>query len=204
MKVIIKIIFQILKKIVSYMGLSVAIIFTIYTLYAIPAMISLPGGIRPGLEELTIEEAVQALEKEDLDGIDLIEEARSFVGKRMTYCRRNSYESYKKAFSRGYGFCQQQAFALAAILEGLNFEAVPVQSMRTMFPEGNIGGHSWVRIKQNEDYIYIDPIFYNADKHEITFTPLAEVTEFSSFFRILSGWGSATINAHRYYTTGND
>ena len=122
----------------------------------------------------------------------------------MAYCRRNSYESYETAFKRGYGFCQQQAFALANILEGLNFEAVPVQAMQTRFPEGDVGGHSWVRIKINEEYIYVDPIYYNSEKHEVTFTPISEVTEFSSFFRILSGWGSATINAHRYYTSGSD
>jgi hypothetical protein len=167
-------------------------------------MISLPGGIRPGLEEQTIREAVKALEKKDLEGLDLIEEARVLVGQRMAYCRRNSYEPYEEAFRRGYGFCQQQAFALSAILEGLDFEALPVQSMQTMFPDGNIGGHSWVRVKINEDYLFIDPIFYNSEKHEITFTPLSEVTEFSVFFRILSGWGSATINAHRYYTSGSD
>ena len=97
--------------------------FIIYTLYAIPAMISLPRGVRPGLEEQTIEEAVQVLKKQDLDGREMIEEARLLVGQRMAYCRRNSYESYQKAFSRGYGFCQQQAFALAAILDDLNFEA---------------------------------------------------------------------------------
>ena len=204
MKGIHDIIFQIFKKVFSYLSISCAIVFIIYTLYAIPAMISLPGGIRPGLKSLTIEDAIQALEKKDLDGMELIEEARSMVGSRMAYCRRNSYESYKKAFKRGYGFCQQQAFALAKILEGLNFEAVPVQSIQTRFPEGEVGGHSWVRIKMNEEYLYIDPVYYNSEKHEITFSPISEVTEFSSFFRILSGWGSATINAHRYYTSGSD
>lgn len=186
------------------MGISLAVIFTIYTLYAIPAMISLPGGIRPGLEEQTIKETVHLLDIADLDGLELIEEARSLVGKRVAYCRRNSYDSYQKAFKRGYGFCQQQAFALAEILQGLNFEAVPVQAMQTRFPDGNIGGHSWVRVRLNGKDFFIDPIFYDSEKHEVTFTPLSEVTEFSTFFRILSGWGSATINAHRYYTTGSD
>ena len=186
------------------MGISLAVIFTIYTLYAIPAMISLPGGIRPGLEEQTIKETVHLLDIADLDGLELIEEARSLVGKRVAYCRRNSYDSYQKAFKRGYGFCQQQAFALAEILQGLNFEAVPVQAMQTRFPDGNIGGHSWVRVRFNGKDFFIDPIFYDSEKHKVTFTPLSKVTEISRFFRILSGWGSATINAHRYYTTGSD
>jgi hypothetical protein len=204
MEILFNIILQVIKKIVTYLGITIALILIIYTLYAIPAMLSLPAGIRPGIEELTIEEAIDALDRKDLESVDLIEEARILVGRRMAYCRRNSYESYTKAFRRGYGFCQQQAFALAAILEGLDFDAVPVQSMQTRFPEANIGGHAWVRVKLNGEYLFIDPIFYNAEKHEITFTPLSEVTEFGSFFRILSGWGSATINAHRYYTSGRD
>jgi len=55
-----------------------------------------------------------------------------------------------------------------------------------------------------EKMIYIDPVYYDAEKQQITFSPLSEVTGFSTFFRLLAGWGSATINAHRYYTTGND
>ena len=187
MKMILNIIFKVFKKIIAYLGISVFVIFIIYTLYAIPAMLSLPGGVRTGIKAQTIDEAVQALKKKDLDGRELIEEARSLVGKRMAYCRRNSYESYKKA-----------------LLEDLNFDAVPVQAMQTRFPDGNIGGHAWVRVKVNEAYLFIDPIFYNPENQEITFSPVSEVTEFSPFFRILSGWGSATINAHRYYTTGSD
>jgi len=204
MRSIFKIFFQIIKQFATYLGISLAIIFTIYTIYAIPAMISLPGGIRPGLNELTIKEAANLLNNTDLHGLDLIEEARLMVNERMAYCRRNSYDSYQKAFKRGYGFCQQQAFALAEILQELNFEAVPVQAMQTRFPDGNIGGHSWVRVRLNGRDFFIDPIFYDSEKHEVTFTPLSNVTGFSKFFRILSGWGSATINAHRYYTSGSD
>lgn len=204
MRSIFKIFFQMIKKFVTYLGISIATIFTIYTIYAIPAMISLPVGIRPGLNELTIEEAVNILNNKNLDRLDLIEKARLLVNERMVYCRRNSYDSYQKAFKRGYGFCQQQAFALAAILQELNFEAVPVQAIQTRFPDGNIGGHSWVRVRLDGQDFFIDPIFYDPEKHVVTFTPLSDVTEFSGFFRILSGWGSATINAHRYYTLGSD
>ena len=188
----------------TYLGISLTIIFILYTIYAIPAMISLPGGIRPGLSEFSIREATDLLDDTNLEGLDLIEEARLLVKERMVYCRRNSYDSYQKAFIRGYGFCQQQAFALSKILEELNFNAVPVQAMQTKFPDGNIGGHSWVRVRFNGQDLFIDPIYYNPENREVTFTPLSEVTEFSRFFRVLSGWGSATINAHRYYTSGSD
>ena len=113
MKSIFKLFFQIFKIFMTYLGISLTIIFILYTIYAIPAMISLPSGIRPGLSELSIREATDLLDDTNLEGLDLIEEARLLVKERMVYCRRNSYDSYHKAFIRGYGFCQQQAFALA-------------------------------------------------------------------------------------------
>jgi hypothetical protein len=204
MKEFFKIIMRIILKFLQYLGIAVLFIFLIYTIYALPATFSLPGGIRPGLESKTIEEAISDLGQKGLSDMMLIEEARKLVGERMTYCRRNSYNSYKKAFKRGYGFCQQQAFALAHILQKLGFNAIPVQAMRTQFPDGGIGGHSWVMVMLDHKEIYIDPIFYDPFHHTITFTPLSEVTGFSTAFRILSGWGAATINAHRYYTTGSD
>ena len=204
MNYIFNIIILTIIKFLKYCGITSIVIIVIYTIYALPAIISLPGGIRPGLESKTIEEAVLDLKNTGLSDRDLIEEARSLVGERMAYCRRNSYDSYKKAFRRGYGFCQQQAFALAYILRESGFEAIPVQAIRTRFPDGNIGGHSWVMVKLGKEEIYIDPIFYDPIGQKITFIPQSKVTGFSTIFRFLSGWGSATINANRYYSSGTD
>jgi len=204
MNYFLKIVSLILLKFFKYISVAVLLVIIIYTLYALPATFSLPAGIRPGLEPMTIEEAVQDLQKTGRTGRELIETARLLVGDRMSYCRRNSYNSYKKAFKRGYGFCQQQAFALAHILQELSFEAHPVQALRTRFPDGSIGGHAWVMVIIEDTMIYIDPVYYDAVEQQITFSPLSEVTGFSTFFRTLAGWGSATINAHQYYTSGTD
>lgn len=204
MNYFLKITSLIIFKFLKYVGVTALVVIIVYTLYAIPAILSLPAGIRSGLESKTIHEAVLDLQKTGRSGKDLIEAARLLVGERMAYCRRNSYNSYKKAFKRGYGFCQQHAFALSHILEELGFEAYPVQALRTQFPDGNIGGHAWVMVIIKDEMIYIDPVYYNPAEQKITFTPLSEVTGFSTFFRLLSGWGSATINAHRYYISGTD
>src|SRR5512139_276353 len=84
-------------------------------LYALPATLSLPRGRRPGIEPLTIQEAAQQLRLSGLGGPALVEAARRLVGERMQYCRRNSFDLYPRAFERGYGYCQQSAYALAAL-----------------------------------------------------------------------------------------
>ena len=175
-----------------------------FTLYGIPAMLTLPSGIRPGIDDLTIEQAVDMLKTKNISGLELMQEARKMVVTRMQYCRRNSYDTYKTAFHRGYGYCVQQAYALHYLLSELGFDAKVVQATRNRFENGTIGGHAWVRILYNDRIIDIDPSDTNWQNEKITFVPLTQVTEFGSFFKILTLWGSAGVNAHRYYITGKD
>ena len=179
-------------------------ILVLYTLYSIPAMLTLPPGVRPGIDDLTIDQAVDALKSKDLSDLELIREARILVTTRMQYCRRNSYDTFKTAFRRGYGYCVQQAFALQYLLSELGFDAKVVQATRNRFENGKTGGHAWVRIVFNNSLIQIDPTDKNLQNEGITFEPLSTVTEFSYLFRALTVWGSAGVNAHRYYTTGRD
>jgi hypothetical protein len=204
MEYLLKILAFTIIKFLQYLGITALTIFVIFTIYALPATFSLQRGLRPGLESKSIDEAVLELKESGYSDLELIEKARLMIGQRMAYNRRNSYDSYKKAFKRGYGFCQQQSFALAYILQELGFDAFPVQAMRTQFPDGNIGGHAWVKVNLNGETVYLDPIYYDTEGQKITFIPLSKVTGFTAFFRLLSGWGAASINAHRYYTSGTD
>jgi len=72
-------------------------------LYGLPATLTLPRGQRPGVERLTLAQAAQDLRASGRTGWDLVEAARTSVGQRMQYCRRNSYDSAARAFERGYG-----------------------------------------------------------------------------------------------------
>ena len=167
-------------------------------------MLSLPSGIRPGLEELTIEQAVDTLKAKNLTDLELIQETRKLLVTRMRYCRRNSYDSYKTAFRRGYGYCVQQAYALHYMLTELGFDAKVVQATKNRFEDGTIGGHAWVRINHNGSIIEIDPSDTNYQNKKVSFVPLTKVTEFGFLFKLVTLWGSAGVNAHRYYTTGKD
>jgi len=173
-------------------------------LYALPATLSLGRGRRPGIEPLTIQEAAQQLRGSGQSGAALVEAARLLVGERIQYCRRNSFDLYPHAFERGYGYCQQSAYALAALLKELGFSARVVTAFRNEFPGEGVGGHAWVRVEMEGKTQDIDPLHYDPTTGQLTFTSLSRVFEYTPFFRYLAGWGSTAVNAHRYYVTGRD
>jgi transglutaminase-like putative cysteine protease len=173
-------------------------------LYAVPATLSLPRGLRPGLEPLTIDQAAVQLQKEATSGWALVEEARSLVGKRMAYSRRNSFDTAGKAFERGYGYCTQHAFALVDLLTRLGFEAKVVQAFKNRFSDGKVTSHAWVRVTLEGETRYIDPLFFDEKAGRIDFSALSPITEFPPLFKVFAWWGGTAINAHRYYLTGVD
>jgi hypothetical protein len=173
-------------------------------LYAVPAIFSLSKGIRPGLEPLTLTQAVRQLRVTGKSGWELVEAARALVEERLQYSRRSSFNSDVKAFERGYGFCTQQAYVLVDLLKRLGFEAKAVQAFRNEFPNGRRGGHTWVSVSWNGESRWIDSIFYDAESKEITFVPISNVHNHTTLFKILTRAGEAALNAHRYYRTGKD
>jgi hypothetical protein len=192
------------SEIIRIIGICILSIPVLYTLYGIPAILTLPSGVRSGIDDLTIEQAVDTLKSKNIAGVVLIQEARRMVATRMQYCRRNSYDTYKTAFRRGYGYCVQQAYALQFLLTELGFDAKVVQATRNRFENGKIGGHAWVRVLYNNTLIQIDPTDKNLQNEGLTFEARSKVTEFGYLFRALTFWGSAGFNAHRYYITGRD
>jgi transglutaminase-like putative cysteine protease len=173
-------------------------------LYALPATFSLPPGPRPGLQALTISRAAVQMRALGKSGMELVEAARSLVAERMAYSRRNSFDSYAKAFERGYGYCSQQANALADLLTQMGFEATVVHAFRNRFPDGTVTSHAWVQVVVDDKFRFVDSLFYDANAGEITFTPLSEVMEVPPVLRFFETWGVPAVNAHRYYLTGKD
>ena len=174
-------------------------------LYVLPASLSLPRGRRPGLEDLTLDQAAVQLRQSGAEGWSIVEQARLLVGERMAYCRRNGFDSYNKAFRRGYGYCEQSALALAHLLRLLGFDARPVHSERNRFPGRDTPtGHAWVRVFYSGEGRDVDPHYQNPATGEVLFEPGEDVREYSPAFRIIARWGSPIANAHRYYRTGSD
>jgi hypothetical protein len=173
-------------------------------LYAVPATVSLPSGPRPGIKEITIEQAVQQLKETGKKGWTLVEAARALIAERMQYSRRNSFDPAGRAFERGYGYCMQHAYALTSLLTELGFEAKVVHAFQNRFPDGEVTAHAWVSVWVNDETRYIDSLFYDEQAGELDFTPLSKVLDVSPALKLLTFWGGAAVNAHRYYVTGKD
>jgi hypothetical protein len=193
-----------LRMIGSVAFLATGAIFIGPALYALPAVLSLPKGRRPGIEPLTLGEAAKLLEATGESGETLVEAARTLVSQRMQYCRRNSFDTPARAFQRGYGYCVQQAYALAELLRRLGFEAKVVHALQNRFPDGEVGGHAWVRVRLGGKEQDIDSMFYNAETGKLTFSSLSTVLNHTLPFKLLTVGGEAAVNAHRYYRTGKD
>jgi hypothetical protein len=193
--------FVTLAKVVLVVAISIIIGLP---LYALPATLSLPAGPRPGIEPLTLAQAVEQLRALGVRGMDLVEATRALVAGRMQYCRRNSFDSPAKAFERGYGYCTQQAHALAELLTRLGIEAQVVHAFRNRFPDGTVGGHAWVRVSVGGETRFVDSIHHDSETGELTFIPLSKVLDHTPLFKLVTAWGEAAVNAHRYYRTGKD
>jgi transglutaminase-like putative cysteine protease len=183
---------------------SVLAILASPVLLALPATLSLPWGRRPGLQPLTLDQAAADLQAGGRQGWELVEAARFLVAQRMNYCRRNSFDPAPRAFARGYGYCQQQAYSLVGLLARLGIQAKVVHALRNHLPDGRITAHAWVRVEFQGQTRDIDSTHYNDEVALLDFEPLSPVHQFTPAFRLLAGWGSAAVNALRYYQSGKD
>jgi hypothetical protein len=186
-----------------YFILGVFALIAALVLIALPAMFTLPSGRRPGTSDLQIEAAAEMLIKSGKTGWDLVNAAVRFVHDRMQYCRRNSFDSYRKAFWRGYGYCQQQAFALQKLLSLLGFKSEVVYAFLVRLHSGKRANHAWVRVTYEGETRDICPIFTD-ENDALTFTPPTKIRHYTPFFRVFAGWGSAAVNAVYYYRKGRD
>lgn len=193
-----------MSRILLYGAIFVVLIVIGVPAYGIPATLTLPAGIRPGLEELTIDQAAKRLSDSEKSDWELVEAARDLVEKRMAYSRRNSFDSFERAFERGYGYCGQTSFALADLLQLLGFKAEVAQAFENRFPDGTISSHAWVQVEIEGNVRDVDSLFYDTINQEITFTPMSKITSIPPIFKFVMDWGAPAVNAHRYYITGRD
>ena len=89
----------------------------------IPAMLALKQAARPGIEDLDLDEAIERIRSKTLPPMQVALEVRRTIVTRMKNFRRISCDSCRTAFRRGYGYCIQQARAMAYMLNALGIRA---------------------------------------------------------------------------------
>jgi transglutaminase-like putative cysteine protease len=145
-----------LKKILLIqLGISSAGLLTVYLL-TIPLLRRLPKQGRVSMDGITtIDDAVEACRRTQLQGWELVAFAQNLAAQKFTYSRLNTWDTPSRAFERGMGYCEQQALALKKIYDKLGIETRPVFCMRCKFPAkeidgvywpGGISGHAWLRV----------------------------------------------------------
>lgn len=181
-------------------------------LYSLPAYLrqrkTAPVALAHGEEPVriaTIAEAIVWLRGLDLPSKDLVREAQRLVAAKMSYSRRNNWDSAERAFASGAGYCQQSAGALLLILRGLGFEARMVQCLRNEFPPrplheyrtaGGTCGHAWLRVRVAGEELDVCPGDPANEPGKIHFRILGRVTPYRGLARVFGHFGSALLNTY--------
>jgi len=138
--------------------------------------------------------------------LERVEHARSLVARKMTYSRRNPWDSPERCFERGFGYCVQQALALELILKGAGVECWPAQALRCRFPAGRVhgrqvpervSGHMWLQARIEGSIVDIDQSRADVELGLLGFDVLSPVTRPSRPCIAVMNVFSAAENARR-------
>jgi hypothetical protein len=126
-------------------------------LFSLPLLRRLPPEKRAPLDGVTtIDDAIAACYETQLHGWDLASYAQHLVARKFQYSRLNTWDTPRRAFERGMGYCEQQALALKQIYDRLGIESRAVFARRCKFPpkqvdgmpwSGGVSGHAWLRVR---------------------------------------------------------
>jgi hypothetical protein len=132
----------------------------------------------------TLEEAVARCRATGLTGRALVAYAQGLVARKMSYSRRNPWDTWSRCFERGMGYCVQQAMALRLLLRALGFDAEPVQALRCRFPAHRVhgvlsgpgvSGHMWLRVPVDGQSLDVCPGNPANEPGRVTFEVLSPV-----------------------------
>lgn len=194
--------------------------FLALSIWTIPVTRRLPEARYTSVDGvITIEDAVKASQKTNLEGWALVEFAQHLTARKFSYSRRNPWDSPSRAFERGLGYCQQQALALNAIYEQLGIDSRVVYATRCRFPstqgsgssqparvpypswlkawfgdEEDVLGHCWLRVRVEETELDVCPGNINNKPGKVHFEILSPVRTLHPFIRPFTHLGSVMLN----------
>jgi len=154
----------------------------------------------------TIDDAVEACRRTQLQGWDLVAYAQNLAAKKFTYSRLNTWDTPSRAFERGIGYCEQQALALKKIYDRLDIETRPVFAMRCQFPAkvvdgvywpGGISGHAWLRVRIGDEERDVCPGSVNNTPGLTNFEVYSKVLNWYPWLRPFTHVGSSIENIRR-------
>lgn len=126
----------------------------------------------------TIDGAVDACRRSNLDGWELVTYAQRLVYRKFThYSCRNLGDTPATAFRRGMGYCTQYNLALRQILDRLGVDTRAVFSLRVRVVDDPAWGmgHTWLHVRVDGETRDVCAGHAGNLPGQVSFTPLAPV-----------------------------
>ena len=188
------------------LGVMSAASLTLYLL-TLPLLRRLPKQSRVSMDGITtIDDAVEACRRTQLQGWDLVAYAQNLAARKFTYSRLNTWGTPARAFERGMGYCEQQALALNKIYDRLGIEVRPVFSLGCTFPAqvidgmpwaGGITGHAWLKVRIGDEERDVCPGSINNRPGVTNFEMPSKVWNWQPWMRPFTHLGSSLENIRR-------
>ncbi len=194
------------KMLLAFTGLGATGVFTVFLL-TIPLLRRLPKQSRVSMDGITtIDDAVEACWRTQLQGWDLVAYAQNLAARKFTYSRLNTWDTPSRAFERGMGYCEQQVLALKKIYDRLGIETRPVFAFRCKFPAkvvdgipspGGVSGHAWLKVRIGDEELDVCSGSVNNKPGVTHFEILSKVRTWQSWMRPFTHVGSSIENIRR-------
>ena len=194
------------KMLLAFTGVGAAGVFTVFLL-TIPLLRRLPRQSSESMDGITtIDDAVKACQRSQLQGWDLVAYAQNLAARKFTYSRLNTWDTPTRAFERGRGYCEQQALALKKIYDGLGIETRPVFAFRCKFPAkvvdgmpwpGGFSGHAWLKVRIGDEELDVCSGSVNNKPGVTHFEVLSKVRTWQPWMRPFTHVGSSIENIRR-------
>lgn len=192
---------------ITYIIMLIILLIVITFIYTFQGIKRLPKAKFTNLNGIVnIDDAIKYLESSNIKGWALVEEAQKIVSAKMSYSRRNNWDTYKQAFKRGMGYCQQQALALNHIFKKLGIDSKVVMAVKCKFPSKTIheyqepernGGHTWLQVTFKGEDKYVCTCDMRNKPGIIHFQICSEVIENKYYLRPINHFFSMFVNIHK-------
>ena len=187
----------------SLLVLNLAVFLALYV-WTLPVMRHLPKVNDVSVNGVsTIEDAVDASQKTNLEGWLLVEYVQNLTARKFSYSRCNPWDSPARAFKRGMGYCQQQVLALHEIYHRLGIDSRVVHALKCKFPTLEVDGvvqseymmsHSWLKVQIENQELDVCPGNVNNRPGVVDFEILSPVRTLHAFLQPFTHLGSVIIN----------
>lgn len=159
----------------------------------LPAALRIPFYRRTTLDEVvTVDDAAAACGQTELHGWDLVAYAQQLTARKFsTYSCRNLWDTPRRAFAHGMGYCTQYNLALKALLDGLDIDSRAVYAAKVQVlddPSWQMG-HTWLKVRVDGEVRDVCAGRVGNRPGRVSFVPVSPVRQGTPLMLVLTHLG---------------